>query len=389
MVQNPNAPEFFDFPPITKDVVGGRLRANMDMLKQQDVYEHTLYKKWKYLQGYSKHVNFSEVVKAKIWTPSDINDQQRTVDEINALRPMLRYVNTRQLYDTWFTLKVFVSSFPPSMPPGRVLNFIVEDEVTGQYLGMATLASDIISIGARDRWIGWTIENKLDDAKLQCSPVAHMIISTQPFGFNFLGGKLIASLLATNQVRELWKNVTGHPLVGMMTTGLYGASAQYNGIPYWKTLGETTGKTLIVPDDDVYEECLPWITEYPDYIKLHEGEGPTTRVKQKILKLMLKEMEIRASDYMHGHKRGVFYALLYTNGREFLRSEIEESKLILTPRLESDVDGVLGWWKPKAIRRYVKLHETGRLKPEILYYNDVMGMAWDETKDTYLHEVGR
>lgn len=395
MIQNSIAPEFFDLSPITKEAMGERLRAHMEMLKQQTVYEHTLYKKWKYLQDrYTKHPNLSEVVKARIWTPSDLNDQQRTVEEINALQPILRYIPGRaidsQSYDAWFTLKLFLSSFNPTMPPGSVMNFILEDEVTGKYLSVGTIASDVINLGARDRWIGWTKDNKLVEGKLQCSPTAHLVVSTQPFGYNFLGGKLLSGMLTTRAPRELWKEHTGNPLVGMNTTSLYGASSQYNGSPYWKTLEETKGVMLLHPDHEMYQECKSWIADVPEYVKMleHTG-GATPGGKNKIIGLIFKEFGMKLSDYQHGHPRGVYRARLYTNGREFLRSEIEESELILNSRLESDVDGVIEWWKPKAIKRYVKLHENGRLKPEIMYYNDLMGMTWEEARQKYLHEVGR
>lgn len=392
-MQNTLSSEFFDIPPITKEAMGEKLRAHMDMLKQQDVFEHTLYKKWKYLQDqYTKHPNLSEMVKARIWTPSDIDDQQRTIEEINALRPTLRYVTPgdARLRDQWFTLKLFLSSFNPTMPPGSVMNFILEDEVTEKYLSVGTIASDVINLGARDNWIGWTKENKLVEGKLQCSPTAHLVVSTQPFGYNFLGGKLLSAMLTTQRPRDLWKEHTGNPLVGMNTTSLYGASSQYNGSPYWKTLPETKGVMLLHPDQWMYKECKSWIAHLPEYIKMQEHKGGVTPGgKNKIIGLIFKEFGLKLSDYQHGHPRGVYRARLYTNGREFLRSEIKESELILNPRLESDVDGVLEWWRPKAIKRYVKLHENGRLKPEIMYYNDLMDMTWEEARDTYLHEVGR
>ena len=46
-------------------------------------------------------------------------------------------------------------------------------------------------------------------------------------------------------------------------------------------------------------------------------------------------------------------------------------------------------WKPKAIRRYTKLFDEGRLKPEKLFYGDIVGKTWEETKEQYLKEVGR
>jgi hypothetical protein len=47
------------------------------------------------------------------------------------------------------------------------------------------------------------------------------------------------------------------------------------------------------------------------------------------------------------------------------------------------------WWKPKAIRRYTKLFDENRIKPENLFYGDIVGKTWKETKEQYLGEVGR
>ena len=37
----------------------------------------------------------------------------------------------------------------------------------------------------------------------------------------------------------------------------------------------------------------------------------------------------------------------------------------------------------------IKLFNEKRLKPEILYYSDILGMSWEEAKEKYLGEVGR
>jgi hypothetical protein len=50
---------------------------------------------------------------------------------------------------------------------------------------------------------------------------------------------------------------------------------------------------------------------------------------------------------------------------------------------------MIEWWKKKAINRYTKLHEEKRLKPEILYYNKLVDMTYNEAKKKYLSEVGR
>jgi len=54
-----------------------------------------------------------------------------------------------------------------------------------------------------------------------------------------------------------------------------------------------------------------------------------------------------------------------------------------------DVDYINRWWKPKAIRRYVKLLDEDRIKPEKLFYDGILNISWEEAKEKYLGEVGR
>ena len=73
-----------------------------------------------------------------------------------------------------------------------------------------------------------------------------------------------------------------------------------------------------------------------------------------------------------------------------MRSEIEEDELVGSKKLENDVDDVMDWWRPKAIRRYTNLFEQDRIKSEHLFYREMIKMrTWGEVKQTYLSEVGR
>jgi hypothetical protein len=35
------------------------------------------------------------------------------------------------------------------------------------------------------------------------------------------------------------------------------------------------------------------------------------------------------------------------------------------------------------------LFDEGRIKPESLFYVDIIGMSWEQSKEKYLKEVGR
>ena len=56
---------------------------------------------------------------------------------------------------------------------------------------------------------------------------------------------------------------------------------------------------------------------------------------------------------------------------------------------KKDTQGVFDWWKPKAIERYKKLHSEGNIKSDILFYNKMIGMTYDEAKSKFFDEVGR
>ena len=65
------------------------------------------------------------------------------------------------------------------------------------------------------------------------------------------------------------------------------------------------------------------------------------------------------------------------------------SNLTLKKRFQSDDVGMIEWWRKKAINRYTKLHTENRLKPEVLFYNKMIDMTYDQAKNVYLTEVGR
>ena len=386
---------FFDVEPTTVDTLRQKLVTHMNMLKSMDVYEMTLYKKWVEAQKYLKFINRSEVVKARIWTPTDILDKEQTVNEINALVPKIVYINPetdKSMMDDWLMLRVFCHTMAFDQNPGRFIRFMVYDEVTEKYLGATSIGSDVIAIGVRDKWIGWDKSVRLEST-LKNSAIATCIMATQPLGYNMLGGKLIASLMTDDAVAEAWMSTTGNRLVGLTTTSLYGTESMYNGIPYWKKLGATQGRIYLKPDDSVYDEWHHWLQDNkPDeYLKATRKEGivgPVTGIKQKILDLAFKTASISPSKYTHGFSRGVYYAPLYENAREYLRGEIGEDKLVRHPRMKG-TESIVNWWRNKAINRYLKVYEESRLKPEILYYNDLIGVSWEDAKKLYLEEVGR
>ena len=95
--------------------------------------------------------------------------------------------------------------------------------------------------------------------------------------------------------------------------------------------------------------------------------------------------ELQKSD----HQRGIYYSTFYNNSREFLRGEIDESKLVKS--FDGSVEALTQLWKEKyAAKRINNLMNAERQNlTETLFYDDIIGMTWEECKQKYLGDVGR
>ena len=369
---------------------------NMDYLKEQSVQESVLWKKWEEFnkdpQFYMDRADSIDRLEKTLWAPTDIYNKELTISEINAIEPIIEVVEQGQ-GDDWILTRRLIHSMEFTANPGRNVKFFVKDKTTNKVLGVISLGSDVTSLGVRDEFIGWTKDDKFKNGKLNHTAIGSTICCTQPLGFNFLGGKLVAAMVTSGTIRDTWKKQYGQTVVGFSTTALYGIHSMYNGIPHWKTLGETKGKISLKPDDKFYDVWHQWLKdnrrEEYDKVTTSTTGQPVTGIKQKILQLIYKELGIKRAEYEHGFKRGCYYADLYQNGKEFLRSEITEDELIMKPKYEQDVEYIKNWWKPKAIKRYTKLFDENRIKPEKLFYKDVINTSWEETKEKYLGEIGR
>lgn len=393
-----NVDTFFEEDVFDYDAEKQKFVDHMDKLKTMSVEESVFYKKWMEVRTYRDFMAKSEEVKAKIWRPEDLNDKVKTLAEIQNMKPRIFYVeptNKTHMLD-WLMIRVFCHTMAYEQTPGRFIRFLVIDDTSQKYLGAISISNDVMALTCRDNYIGWTSENRIKDKLLIHSAIGSCIMGTQPFGYNFLGGKLVASLILSKYVRDTWKKVVGKTLVGMTTTSLYGPNSMYCGIPYWHGCGCSAGKISLKPDDTFYDKWHAYIKEHraEEYekktVKKESANGPVTGVKQRILEIIFRELGISASKYNHGFERGVYYAPFYQNTNDFLTKKLEdESQLVLGKKFEKDEAGMVEWWRAKALKRYSKLHDEGRLKGDVLYYNTMADMTYTKAKKEFFSEVGR
>lgn len=221
-------------------------------------------------------------------------------------------------------------------------------------LGLISFHSGSRVLKVRDEHLGWT--DSQNSANREHIVNMNVCVPTQPFGFNYLGGKFL-SIIAPLLVED-WEEKYKTKIVGITTISLFGSKSQYSSMKWWKHLGTTSGQTVISPLQEEYQYWREWYkTNYPEnYEKSSNASSP----KQRILSDIMRLLDIQVSQYYHMHKRGVFFCPLYENYRHFLCNQItiEQLKPIqmdsYIDKKKIDMDSQ-GWWQ---VRRYWWYHKV-------------------------------
>ena len=421
-----------DIPTVTEDQVRDALIKDLTEVSVMSVGEYTLYGKWLEVQNKypTQTVNtlFGEEtqlldttqqflideVKSNIWRPSSNDDYMN-------LKPRLLYTDdsgvlkgkgvdgsdvesvikrTKGMPEKWNTLRNFMSTMKNNSNIGRNLNFMVEDEVTGKYLGVICISSDFLDLTPRDQWIGWARENKTQGRMINYTAIGSTIVPTQPLGYNYVGGKLLALLCLSDTVQRLWKEQYGDTLIGVTTTSLYGKSkagglSQYDNLKHWKKMGYTAGSMAYEATKDTQYMIRHWLQRnhtrkyFEWYGAKNEAGQPYKRDhRNRSYHFAYSKLGIPKNLSSAPHARGIYFGPLYENSREFLRGEIAEDKLVKL--FDTSEASLTELWKTKyAAKRIRSLVERDAVSDETLFYDDLIGMSWQDVKDKYLSQVGR
>ena len=351
------------YPFSVSNIVDGvekrdELVNHLDNLKKLDEREIVQYRKYRELQSSNHNQKLVDELKQELWTPQDINNKELMINEIKNIKPVIEVSNG----DEFDIFRMKIHSMEWVRSPGRLIQLLVRNESDSKLLGVLTIASDMLSVENRDSYIGWGERERLRGLKHLA--VVSSCVATQPFGYNFLGGKLLASLCSSNTIRDLWKQKYGDTLIGLTTTSLFGQFSMYNSIRTWKSLGETKGTQLLKPDENQYNFWKDWLKE--NYVEEYELAISKSSPKQNVLNLIFRYLGIEQKQYMTEHRKGLYFSSIYENGRQFLCGEINEDALVVDKKFNEDR---IEWWQQKAIKRYNKLHEDDKLNNDTLWYD--------------------
>jgi len=401
-----------EFENIDTDKLRERTIEELTYVSQMDVREYTLFQKWCEVQDKYPSVVVNDLwegeslvlkdedqrraiqeVKTNIWHPND-------VEEYLALEPELVYANKQDdLPELWNCIRTFSSTMKNNANIGRNLNFIVKDKITKKYLGVICISSDFLDLTPRDKYIGWDRELKTKKM-INHSAIGSTIVPLQPLGFNYVGGKLLALLCLSDDVQEKWKELYGDILAAVTTTSLYGKTkagglSQYDNLDYWQSMGFTAGSVSFEPLKETRYMIREWLKtnhtrKYFDWYvaKKPSGQPHKRDHKNRSLQFVYSQLNIPKELIKSEHARGIYWSPLYAETCEFLRGEHDGKNM--KKCFDSSVNDLSNIWKQKHAKPRIKqLVKKGRVSDESLFYDNLAIMTWEQTKESYLPQVGR
>ena len=106
--------------------------------------------------------------------------------------------------EQWETLLSITSSHVNKAPVGKNIQLAVFEGNTDEVLGFIRMASPVIYMKPRNEMLGHVFSQNQNTSKRfnNSCMMGFVIVPAQPFGYNYLGGKLLALLCTSHEVRS-------------------------------------------------------------------------------------------------------------------------------------------------------------------------------------------
>jgi hypothetical protein len=220
-------------------------------------------------------------------------------------------------------------SVPVSEGYGRRIRFNVWDKNTEKLIGIFALGDAVFNLKVRDDFIGWQAE---DRTKKLVNLMDAYILGSVPGYSNILGGKLIASLIKTREIADIFrgkyetstglisKNQKDPYLSYVSVTSALGRSSIYNRLKLhedhiFSRIGMTSGWGHFHVSDEIFILLLEYLSSIDDeYAKTYKfGGGPNWKIR--VIKKALSSLGISNTLMRHGYYREVFICEMAKNAR--------------------------------------------------------------------------
>jgi len=326
--------------------------------------------------------------------------KKEVVVQSNQITPLQDYFLNEDIHpeDMEFDIKFIGKRFQNSLPqehynnllsavsshnnesniPGRELRWMVFEKRTGKTVGFIRFGSPTINSKPRNVWLGKPPNLSVFNRH---AAMGFVIVPSQPFGYNYLGGKLLALMCVSHFARETLNKVFEKDIALFETTSLYGSStsaSQYDGLkPFFRYKGLTESKFLPLLHEDAFHRLHNRFTILNNNKPLTENTASSKKMKRQTKMISLIRNSLEDANKLKQFNDVITTAFGLTQKKRFyisdygysnVREVISGKHCQLCPGQNWDkfyLENIIKWWKKKAGKRYDKLKKENRFRDKV------------------------
>ena len=283
-------------------------------------------------------------------------------------------------------MNITTSAIVEASIPGKMMNWVVREKNTGMVVGMIRFGSPTINSRPRNEWLGKPLDTMNGEVMKRFNKTCIMgfsIVPAQPFGFNYLGGKLLAAICTSHTVRETLNKKYDANICMFETTSLYGNAkggvSMYSGMkPLLIGNGQTDSNFAPLINDEKYRTLSDWFTKRNGGEQLVPKDASSRKLKTQqkmvsIIKNSLKQYDMDAytkfcqtfidAKGLTQQKNSYYSTMGYDRESVKKYLNLETDTIIKADNYDRfSLEGVTDWWRKKATNRYENLKQDGRLR---------------------------
>ena len=285
--------------------------------------------------------------------------------------------------DRWQLYLDIISSHNNLSSPGRNIKLAVLEKKTNKWVGFIRIGSPTIMMKPRNELLGCVITNETATTKSfnNASAMGFVIVPAQPFGYNYLGGKLLAAICCSHEVREMINAKYGMNMCLFETTSLYGTSkaiSQYDGMkPYLRFKGVTESDFLPMMHGKPYDDLKDYVEKINGGSFVPEdASSRKLKISSTIVAMTKAALKPHKEDYDR-FMATITKAKALTEQKRYYVSDygIANFKDIVLGKTDQIIknenydkhhlENIIEWWKNKANNRFISLKNENRVRTEI------------------------
>ncbi len=283
-------------------------------------------------------------------SPSEMQFSIHTVD--TSPKPASKY--NQALYSE--ILNLTASNAVEEAIPGRTIKWIVTEDTTDKIIGVIRFGSPTINSKPRNIHFDGVVPLKQVNAEFV---MGFNIIPVQPFGFNYLGGKLLCLLASSNRLKREFDEKYGTDLKYFETTSLYGTTkgvSMYDGLkPFIRYIGDTESNFLPLFHDEYFRTMFWWFNDHANGgERLVSADKSSKKIKIQMKMISIIKKSLQDQDKLQEFKDAIEHA-----------KSLTEKKRTYLGHFGYEPEEVIEWWRKKAIKRYDKLMSNGGLRTDL------------------------